>query len=283
MAKFQTPKEFSFESVEWAAWRERYERYCWTCKLDTEDDAVRIDALIYSMGDKCDKIVQTFSYATGEDKTKYDTIIAKFEEFYVPRRNEIYERSIFHSRKQGASESIEQYYSDLYELLLKCNYPEAVTDDMLRDRFVLGLNDSDMQRKLFMEQLLTIKTAVDMARQNELIKSQMRSQLASVVVHKVNKLRGHQVQRGRGYSIGRGCGNHGNASGARPQVGDGYRGRGNAARSGVGGRDKSCDNCGYPRHRDGKSVLTCGHCNKQNHFRRKCKLREVQTAELNIS
>ena len=91
---------------------------------------MRIDALIYSMCDKADKIVKTLSYATGEDKTKYDTIIAKFED---------------------ASESIEQYYSDLYELLFKCNYPEAVTDDMLRDRFVLGLNDSNMQWKLLME------------------------------------------------------------------------------------------------------------------------------------
>ena len=158
---------------------------------------------------------------------------------------------------------------------------------MLRDRFVLGLNDSDMQRKLFMEQSLTIKTAVDMARQNELIKSQMRSQPASVVVHEVNKSRGRQVQRGRGNNIGRGRGNHGNASGARPQVGAGYRGRGNAARSGAGGRDKSCDNCGYPRHRDGEKCpawgKTCGHCNKQNHFRRKCKSREVHAAELDIS
>ena len=86
MAKFQAPKEFSLEPVEWAAWRERYERYCRACKLDAEDDAIRIDALIYSMGDKADKIMKTFSYATGEDKTKYDTIISKFEEYFVPRR-----------------------------------------------------------------------------------------------------------------------------------------------------------------------------------------------------
>ena len=255
MAKFQAPKEFSFEPVEWVAWRERYERYCRACKLDTEDDAVRIETLIFSMGDKADTIVKTFSYATGEDKTKYDTINAKFEEYFSPRRNEIYERSLFHSRKQGASESIEQYYNDFYELLLKCNYPESVTNDMLRDRFVLGLNDRDMQRKLFMEQSLTVKTVVDMARQNELIKSQMRSQPASVIAHEVNKMRGRQVQRGSGNSIGFGHGNHGNASGTRPQVGAGYRGRGNAARSGISGRDKSCDNCGYPRHRTGKSVL----------------------------
>ena len=100
MAKFQAPKEFSFEPVEWAAWRERYGRYCRACKLHTEDDAVRIDALIYSVGDKADKIVKTVSYATGEDKTKYDTIIAKFEEYFVPRRNEIYERSIFHAESR---------------------------------------------------------------------------------------------------------------------------------------------------------------------------------------
>ena len=78
---------------------------------------------------------------------------------------------------------------------------------MLRDRFVLGLNDSDMQRKHFMEQSLMIKTAVDMARQIELIKSQMRSQPASVAVHEVNEMGGCQVQWGRGNSIGCGRGN----------------------------------------------------------------------------
>ena len=81
-----------------------------------------------------------------------------------------------------------------------------------------------------------------------------------------------------------------NVSGARPQAGarhSAYRGRSNDVRSVVGGRYKSCENCGYHKHRDKNKCPTWGraygNCNKLNHFRHKCKSWEVYTVEVNIS
>ena len=277
MAKFQPLKEFSFEPVEWPAWKERYERYCRASKLDAEGDSVRIDALVYTMGEKADKILKTFAYSTSEDKTKYDTILAKFSEYFVPRRNIINERCIFHSRKQAEHECIEQYYSDLYELILNCDYPDTIRDDLLRDRFVLGLCDGDMQRKLYMEHDLDIKKAVDMARQNELIKLQMKAQTPGVAVHEVTKSRGGQPPRGRGRGVD-----------GRSRGGErgGFRGRGDNRQVQHDARnvhrDGSCDNCGYPRHKEGEKCpawgKTCSLCSKRNHFRRKCRSKTVHEA-----
>ena len=58
--------------------------------------------------------------------------------------------------------------------MLKCSYADIIQDDIVRDHFVLGRADYDMQRKLYMEHKLDIKPAGDMARQKELIKSHMR-------------------------------------------------------------------------------------------------------------
>ena len=82
---------------------------------------------------------------------------------------------MFHARKQSESETVEQYLSDLHALVQKCSYPDEMQDEMLRDQLVLGLRDKDTQCKLYMEENLTIAKAVDIARQAELIRQQMKA------------------------------------------------------------------------------------------------------------
>ena len=101
MAKFPPPKEFSFTPGDWAAWRERFERCARATKLSNEEESVRIDCLVYSMGEKADSIFKTFTYGPGESADKYDVVIKKFEQYFVPKRNVIYERSMFHARKKS--------------------------------------------------------------------------------------------------------------------------------------------------------------------------------------
>ena len=127
------------------------------------------------MGEKADRIFKTFTYGSGESADKYDVVIKNFEQYFVPKRNVIYERSMFHARKQSENETVEQYYSDLHALVQKCSYPDEMQDEMLRDRLVLGLRDKDTQCKLYMQENLTIAKAVDIARQAELIRQQMKA------------------------------------------------------------------------------------------------------------
>ena len=261
MAKFLPPKEFSFSPGDWASWKERFERYCRATKLDGEEDKVKIDILIYNMGEKADRIFKTFVYDTdkGESCEKYDIVLSKFEQYFVPKRNVIYERSIFHARTQSDTETVEQYYSDLHVLVGKCAYPEAVHEEMLRDRFVLGLRDKDVQCKLYMEEKLSISKAVDMARQTELIKQQM-SAGASSVVHEVRK---------------QSKGNHQSQSSSKPS----HSKHGNKKPEQDRKRDGSCDRCGYQRHKGNEKCpaynKTCGRCHRKGHFRVKCKAKLV--------
>ena len=147
MAKVKPPKEFSFEPTEWTAWRARFERYIRASKLSDEEESVQVDILVYTMGEKADTIMNTFTYATGETATDFKTVLKKFEDYFLPKRNIIYERSIFHSRSQQATEMAEQFYADLNVLLKKCEYKDGMKSEMLRDRFVIGLKDTEIQKK----------------------------------------------------------------------------------------------------------------------------------------
>lgn len=57
------------------------------------------------MGIESENIYNLVKYEKKEDKTKYDTIVAKFDAQFLPKRNSIHERYKFFSRYQQEEES----------------------------------------------------------------------------------------------------------------------------------------------------------------------------------
>ena len=72
------------------------------------------------MGERADRIFSTFTYTLTESASNYGNVMSKFDQYFVPKRNIIYERSLFHTRKQSDTETVEQYFSQLHELIRKC-------------------------------------------------------------------------------------------------------------------------------------------------------------------
>ena len=66
------------------------------------------------MGSKSDDIMPTFGLPA-EDAAKYDVVKEKFDNYFVKRRNVIYEKAKFNRRKQESGESVDTFITDLYE------------------------------------------------------------------------------------------------------------------------------------------------------------------------
>ena len=99
-----------------------------------------------------------------------------FTEYFIPKLNIIHERCIFQEMVQTTSESVEEFVRELQTLALHCDYTS--TTEMVRDRFVMGINDPLVKQKLqLMAADLSLDKAVTIARQNEQVKTQMREQL----------------------------------------------------------------------------------------------------------
>ena len=71
------------------------------------------------------------------------------------------------------------FYRVLKDLVRFCNYGNE-EESIIRDRFVVGLIDQKLKEKLQLIHDLTLKKALETARQHELIKSQMKAQQAEV-------------------------------------------------------------------------------------------------------
>ena len=163
------PDAFVFTNPnEWPKWIRRSERFRMASALDEKADAVKVNALIYAMGDEDDDIMAGFGLSA-EEREQYATVKARFDSHFVIRRNTIFERAKFNRRCQEEGELVDSFITALFCLAEFCEYG-ILNDEMIRDRIVVGIRDSGLSLQLQMDANLTLKKAMDMVRQNEAAK-----------------------------------------------------------------------------------------------------------------
>ena len=105
------------------------------------------------------------------DSGKYDVVKNKFDNYFVIRKNVIFERAKFNRRVQEEGETVDEFVTALNKLAEHCNYGTLV-EEMIRDRLVLGLRDTKPSERLQLDSELTLEKAVNQARQSEAVKKQ---------------------------------------------------------------------------------------------------------------
>ena len=173
MAKFNLPENFK-RPGDWPMWRQRFSRYRLAAKLSTEDGEVQVSTLIYAMGYEAENIFKSFTFVDDESDDDYDTVLAKFEAYFVPKKNTIHERACFYQRVQKPGEMAESFIRALYELSENCDFGGAKSEH-IRDRLVV-IRDKKLSRRLQLMSDLTLETAVQMVRQAEDVVHQISQQ-----------------------------------------------------------------------------------------------------------
>ena len=122
------------------------------------------------MGDQADDILNSIKLSTTQLK-QYHTVKTKFDEHFVVCRNVIFERAKFNQRRQEEGETVDTFITALHTLAEHCNFG-TLTDEMIRDRIVVGLLDAKLSEKLQLNPELTLPKATNQARQREAVKKQ---------------------------------------------------------------------------------------------------------------
>nr|XP_012235931.1 PREDICTED: uncharacterized protein LOC105680077 [Linepithema humile] len=161
----QTPSEFNFEKPEsWAMWLKRFERYVSVANLKDRAESEKIDLLLYTMGEKAEEILAQIS--TGSNLATLRAVTDKFTEYFSPKKNTIFERYKFNSRKQQLGESVDSFVTALYSLAETCEYG-VLKEELIRDQIVIGVKDARISERLQLSADLTLEKALNMARQAE--------------------------------------------------------------------------------------------------------------------
>lgn len=95
------PESFDFSKLhDWEKGIRRFERFRVSSDLDKSTQANQVNTLIYCMGDEADDVLKGLRL-TDEQRLVYNTVKDGFTNFFVPKKNVIYQRAKFNMGRQN--------------------------------------------------------------------------------------------------------------------------------------------------------------------------------------
>ena len=104
---------------------------------------------------------------TAEQQATVKGCLDGLEAHFKPQRNVVYERYVFNSCVQSVEESVDVYVNRLRKLASSCEFG-ALTNELIRDRLVIGVKDRDLKG-------LSLQKAIEICKSNEITKQQLKS------------------------------------------------------------------------------------------------------------
>ena len=105
------------------------------------------------------------------ERTSYASIRTKFNEYFEPHKNVVYEQYLFWNTNQQLIQTIDNYVTELRLKATSCEFgPQE--ESMIRDRIVISCPDYRLQERLLRETDLTLAKALVICRAAEATKGQ---------------------------------------------------------------------------------------------------------------
>ena len=157
----------------WDFFKQQWSDYETVTGLDKREESVRLATLRSSMGRECLQILLNLNLPE-DDKKKIDKCLEALESYFKPSRNLVYERYVFNTCVQQSEESVQSYVTRLRKLAASCEYG-ALTDELIRDRLVIGLKNQGDKVRLLREKSLDLKKAIQMCTTSEIASQQIKT------------------------------------------------------------------------------------------------------------
>lgn len=143
-------------SKEWDRWKKSFLIYYEACELKNKEKSVQVNILLHVIGEQCREVYEQFN----ETFKDLQSLLKKYDSFFLPKKNLTIERHRFFTRDQRESESIEQYAFELKKLSTNCEFKE-LCDELIKDRLICGIRESALRERLLREPDLTLKKALE--------------------------------------------------------------------------------------------------------------------------
>ena len=164
----------------WKRWKKAFQFY--VDGKGIENNNQKRALLLHSAGMDVQDIFETLTDVPfaplfeGDTDNVYKQAMRKLDGYFTPKGNVPYERHIFRSLKQDASETVDQYVSRLKKQALNCEFgDEAARSEMIRDQVIDACQSSHLRKKLLQKgDDLTLDTVLETARALEAVELQSK-------------------------------------------------------------------------------------------------------------
>ena len=113
--------------------------------LDQKSQAIHVVTFHSVMGKTCLQIFLNVNF--GDEEITITSSLSALEDYFLPKRNVVYERYVFNSCIQTPEETVDSYVNRLKKLASSCQFG-TLTEEMIRDRLVIGIQDIGTKARL---------------------------------------------------------------------------------------------------------------------------------------
>ena len=152
--------EYSDSIKDWTAYTEQLENY-FTAN-DVEDGSKKRAILLSICGVATYKLLRSLAAPEKPTDYSYEALKQMVKTHHNPKPSVVVQRFKFNTRVRQGGESIAKFVAELQQLSEFCELGETLSD-MLRDRLVCGIGDTQIQRRLLAEPELTLSQAMELA------------------------------------------------------------------------------------------------------------------------
>lgn len=254
----------SLSAEEFKKFKQRFEIYRIASGAAQQPEDVQVALLLHCIGPQCLEVYNTLEL-TETEKQRYEVVLSKLENHFIPTKNESVASHMFFTRNQHEHENFDAYLTELRKLSSECDFG-SLQDRLIRDKIVTGIRDNKLKDRLLREQDLTLQKAINICKAAELAMERMKEVLQERTVNKIDRKRQECRQENKETRAS----NENNGARRRPENANGTRF--------TESRHPECSRCGY-RHEWKKCPAygqQCKKCKRSNHFARKCRARNVK-------
>ena len=193
--------EFSGSAEDWEAYMEQLESYFMA--NDIIAAAKKHAVLLSSCGTAMYKIIHSVVAPEKPTEVSYADLTKKIREHFPPKPSPIVQHFKFNICVRQPGEKIAVYVVR-QELMQFCEFGDSL-EDMLRDRLVCGVNDEQLQQRLFAEPQLTFKKAMKLSQMFESSMQDAKDLQSSSRVPRVGPVNAINEQKAECYCCGVVC------------------------------------------------------------------------------
>lgn len=108
---------------------------------------------------------------TAKEKKSYERVKTAFTQHCVSKHSMFFERAHFNRQTQEGGESVEAFITAVHVLSEHCEF-EAVREELIRDRIVVGIHDARLSESLKLDPELTLAKTIAKVRKSKAVKRQ---------------------------------------------------------------------------------------------------------------
>ena len=140
-------------------------------RIGSKESSVRVATFRSVMGKDC---LQIFLNLNVGDEITITSSLSALGNYFLPKRNVVYERYVFNSCIQTPEKTVDGYVNRLRKLASSCQFG-TLTEEIISDRLVIGIQDTSIKARLLREKDLSLDKPLDMCKSSEITNKQLKS------------------------------------------------------------------------------------------------------------